>query len=265
MILQALKSKQHKKGKRARMLTKAKAKLIQSLGEKKERLASGLFTVEGSKTVAELPASKITVNSLFATSAWMAQYGLAFRGIDCVEVSDAELKKISSLQTPQHVLALCELPQQQFTTTVLDVPKIIALDGIQDPGNLGTIVRIADWYGITTLLCSPQCADLYNPKTLQASMGSFLRVNVYTVPLTTAITNYKGVVMGAVMNGTNLHNQTFPSNGMLVIGNEGQGISTEVLALLQNKITIPKWGGAESLNAGVATAIICDAWLRGSM
>ncbi|MCU0442972.1 MAG: RNA methyltransferase [Bacteroidia bacterium] len=264
-MLHALNSKQHNTGKRARMLTKAKAKLIQSLSEKKERLASGLFTVEGTKTVAELPASKITVNSLFATSAWIAQYGQAFKGIECIEVSDIELKKISALQTPQQVLALCELPQQPFITTVLDAPKIIALDGIQDPGNLGTIVRIADWYGITTLLCSPQCADLYNPKTLQASMGSFLRVNVYTIPLTTAITNYKGVVMGAVMNGANLHQQTLPLDGMLIIGNEGQGISAEVLTLVQKHITIPKWGGAESLNAGVATAIICDAWLRGSV
>jgi RNA methyltransferase, TrmH family len=244
------------------MLTKATAKLVQSLGDKKERIASGLFVVEGTKTVTELPASKITVNSLFATPAWLAQYGHLFKGISCTEVTLTELKKLSSLQTPQQVLALCELPSLAYTPQALNAPKLIALDGIQDPGNLGTIIRIADWYGIDTLLCSPQCADVYNPKTLQASMGSFLRVNVYTVSLSTAIANYKGVIMGAVMNGENLHEAQLPSAGMLVIGNEGQGISSEILELLNKHLTIPKWGGAESLNAGVATAIICDAWLR---
>lgn len=244
------------------MLTKATAKLIQSLKDKRTRHALGLFVVEGPKTVSELPASKITVKSLFATHDWLeANAHLFSSGVECVEVSEKQLEQISFLQTPQQVLALAYMPQPS-NLSILQSSKIIALDTIQDPGNLGTIIRIADWYGITDIVCSNSCADVYNPKVVQATMGSFMRVRVHYADLKQWLGQQTISVIGALMSGENLHHTSLPKEGILLIGNEGSGISPDLTPLISKAVTIPRFGDAESLNAGVATAIICDSWLR---
>ncbi|MES2558331.1 MAG: RNA methyltransferase [Bacteroidota bacterium] len=244
------------------MLTKATAKLIQSLKDKRNRQESGLFVIEGAKIVAELPASKITVKSLFATRNWLDANEKLFSDVDKVEVTEQQLKQISFLQTPQQVLALAHLPQQEFSVNELQSQFSIVLDTLQDPGNLGTIIRIADWYGIKHIVCSTDSADVFNPKVIQATMGSFLRVNIVYTSLETMLAENKLPVFGAVMNGENLYRTTIPSKGLLMIGNEGSGIDQGLLKYVSNPITIPRQGGAESLNAGIATAVICDAWAR---
>lgn len=244
------------------MLTKATAKLIQSLKDKRHRQESGLFVMEGAKIVAELPASKITVKSLFATRNWLDANENLFSGVDKVEVTEQQLKQISFLQTPQQVLALAYIPKQEWNVNQLQSQFSIVLDTIQDPGNLGTIIRIADWYGIKHIVCSADSADVYNPKVIQATMGSFLRVNVVYTSLETLLRENQLPVYGAVMNGDNLYRTSFPKEGLLIIGNEGSGIGEQLMPYISHPITIPKQGGAESLNAGIATAIICDAWAR---
>ncbi len=244
------------------MLTKATAKLIQSLKDKRQRQASGLFVIEGAKTVAELPASKITVKSLFATREWIQQNekGL-FSTTDIIEISETQLKQISFLSTPQQVLALAYLPQYNIEN-VVEQDKVIVLDTIQDPGNLGTIIRIADWYGIKHIVCSLSSADVFNPKVIQATMGSFARVEVHYTDLREWLAAYPKPVMGALLEGESIHTTPLPQEGALLIGNEGAGISDTLLPFISKPVTIPRFGEAESLNAGVATAIICDAWLR---
>jgi RNA methyltransferase, TrmH family len=243
------------------MLTKAIAKLIQSLKDKRSRQESGLFVVEGTKTVLELPHSKITVNSLFATREWINTFGSLWKGdVQPIEVSAQQLDQISFVKNPQGVLALAELPDFVLSTVDTRKHKVIALDGIQDPGNLGTMVRIADWYGIKHLICSIDCADAWNPKVIQATMGSFQRVEVHYTELSTWLEQQQTTIIGALMNGDNLHQVTLPETGILLIGNEGSGISDTLLPLINQPVTIPRFGGAESLNAAIATAIICDRW-----
>lgn len=245
------------------MFTKAKAKLIQSLKDKKGRRESGLFVVEGPKIISELPASKITVNSLFATSGWIKEHAIKFdHSIDVTEITEHELKQLSQLSTPNQVLALCEIPHPELNIHNLQQSFSIALDGLQDPGNMGTILRIADWYGINTLLCSPDCVDVFNPKVIQASMGSFMRVEVCYLDLKELFSQVDIPVLGALMEGDNLHTITMPKNGILCIGNEGSGIGKELIESISQRITIPKIGHAESLNAALAAGIICDAWAR---
>jgi TrmH family RNA methyltransferase len=245
------------------MLTKATAKLIQSLKDKRARQESGLFVVEGTKTVTELPGSKIKVKSLFATRDWIEGNSNSFRGVkEIVEVSEQQLRQISFLQTPQQVLALAEIPETPFDANKIISQFVLALDTIQDPGNLGTIIRIADWYGIKHIICSPSCADAFSPKVIQATMGSFLRVDLHYRPLADFFVQYPSIVMGALMNGKSLYETSLPASGVLLIGNEGAGISDELMKYVNTAVTIPRLGGAESLNAGIATAIICDSWAR---
>lgn len=243
------------------MLTKAIAKLIQSLKDKRSRQESGLFVVEGTKTVLELPHSKITVNSLFATREWINTFGSLWKGdVQPIEVSAQQLDQISFVKNPQGVLALAELPDFILSAVDTRKHKVISLDGIQDPGNLGTMIRIADWYGIKHLICSIDCADAWNPKVIQATMGSFQRVEVHYTELSTWLEQQQTTIIGALMKGDNLHQVTLPTTGILLIGNEGSGISDTLLPLINQPVTIPRFGGAESLNAAIATAIICDRW-----
>lgn len=245
------------------MLTKATAKLIQSLKDKKARQESGLFVVEGTKTVTELAGSKIEVKSLFATAGWIQDNQHLFTNkVEIVEVSEQQLHQISFMQSPQQVLALAHIQQHNLPTRDIASQFVLALDTIQDPGNLGTIIRIADWYGIRHILCSPGCADVYNPKVIQATMGSFMRVHLHYLSLAEFFAEHRPTVLGALMNGQNLHKAQLPVSGVLLIGNEGSGISAELQSYITTAITIPRIGEAESLNAGVATAIICDAWAR---
>lgn len=245
------------------MLSKARIKRIQSLSLKKQRGELKLFVVEGKKQVAELFTSPYELECLVATPEWLYEHAAKIKpGTEVIEVTEEELRKASLQQAPQEVLAVVHIPGTIFNASLLMHEFSIMLDGIQDPGNLGTIIRIADWYGIKNLVCSPDCVDVYNPKTIQATMGSFMRVNVWYENPAEVLQTLKLPVYGALMNGESLYSANLPKAGVLLIGNEGKGISDALIPLITHPVTIPKLGGAESLNAGVATAIICDAWAR---
>ncbi|MFA6260922.1 MAG: RNA methyltransferase [Bacteroidia bacterium] len=241
------------------MLSKAKIKLVQSLKDKKQRQIHGLFVVEGNKIIAEMLHSKIRLKTLFATTQWIqANRELIAPDTELIEVSTEELQRLAFSITPQDVLALAFT---QYPETILPASPdqlTLALDTIQDPGNMGTIIRLADWYGIRQIICSPGCADLYNPKVIQASMGSFLRVNVYIADLKEWLESNPDIpVYGAMMQGESIYTADL-RHGILLIGNEGKGIQSALLPLITKPVTIPRTGQAESLNAAIATAILLD-------
>lgn len=242
-------------------LSKAKIKLLQSLQQKKHRLEEQLFVVEGEKTIDEvLRQSHFELNSLYVTKDWIennpalvAQYKTKI-----TTITPIELKKISSLSTPNQVLAVLKIPSHIALFDNIQTSLSLVLENMQDPGNMGTIIRIADWFGISNIFCSKGCVDIYNPKVLQASMGSFLRVNVHYTDLENLFSEHSNLpIYGAVLGGDNLFKTNVGKKGFLLIGNEGNGLSEEILKFVNHKITIPKFGGAESLNAAVATGILC--------
>jgi TrmH family RNA methyltransferase len=242
------------------MLSKTHTKYIQSLWHKKFRDESGLFIAEGPKVVMDLLASrKFVCKELFALEEWIQEHGRSvFVPKDAVitEVKDFELKKISSLATAHSVLAVFE--KRKPDLNIQTASKIIlALDTIQDPGNLGTIIRIADWFGIADIVCSIGCADMYNAKVVQSTMGSLGRVNViYTDLVEWLKKNNQTKIYSASLEGKNVSTVGKLKEGIIIIGNEAHGVSDEVMDLVNEKITIPKIGEAESLNAAVATGII---------
>lgn len=239
------------------MISKSEIKYIQTLFQKKFRDEAGSYLIEGPKILEEaLTAARTAIKKIFGLSAWIDEYQPLYPDIEMNAVTEVELGKISRLKTPNEVVALMAKPA---ATNIADPRQVLvlALDGIQDPGNLGTIVRIADWFGIPQVVCSEDCADLYNSKVVQATMGSLFRVQLHYKPLPAWIQQQKGVpVYGAVLNGASLKQVKKVTGGILVIGNESKGIRPEVAALLTEKITIEKKGGAESLNAAVATGIL---------
>jgi RNA methyltransferase, TrmH family len=242
------------------MLSKTHTKYIQSLWHKKQRDETGLFIAEGPKLVADLLHSKVyACKELFAREAWLQQQGsmlASLKGISINVVADFELEKISNLTTANSVVAVFEKRREdlQFKTA----GKItLALDTIQDPGNLGTIIRIADWFGVEHIVCSKGCADMYNPKVVQSTMGSLGRVHVIYTNLAFWLEENKQVITyAASLAGKNINAIGKLKEGVIIIGNEAHGISEDVISLVSEKITIPKIGEAESLNAAVATGII---------
>ena len=239
------------------MLVKSKAKYIQSLGQKKFRQQEGVFIAEGPKLVKELLTEHSgSVLEVFAVKNWIEDNGRLATNCDLTEITEGELEKISRLTTPNQVLALVK----QFTPIkpVAEKDKfILALDGIQDPGNLGTIIRIADWFGVSHIVCSEDSADRYNPKVVQSTMGSIGRVNIFYTSLSEWLAEQKNVrIYAAVLEGQDITKIESPAGGIIVIGNESKGISEEVLQFCNVSITIPQKGKAESLNAAVATGII---------
>ncbi len=232
------------------MLSRSESKYIQTLSHKKQRELEGLFIVEGKKIVAELLKSNYVVKKIYATVNWIAENTLLH---DVVEVSEAELQKISHLQTANQVLAVVKKPTMKLNA---ESNIIIALDGIQDPGNLGTIIRIADWFGVNKIICSDDCVELYNPKVIQSTMGSFIRVEVDEVDMPTWFVKNKLPVYGALLNGKNIKEIGKIDKGVIVIGNESKGIRQNILPFIQHAMSIKKVGEAESLNASVATGII---------
>jgi len=232
------------------MLAKSQVKYIQSLGQKKFRDLEGAFVVEGPKMVKELLAA---TNLELMTLVGVASFREA--GIPFIEVKESELQRVSSLSTPNQVLAVFRKPvfeEPQFGDSVS-----LVLDGIQDPGNLGTIVRIADWFGIRRLVCTPDSADVFNPKATQSTMGGISRVQVlYEDPLA-LMDRYPDLpVYAAVLEGKSIYEQPAVRKGWIVIGNESRGIRAELLQRATHPVTIPRIGQAESLNAAVATGII---------
>jgi len=241
------------------MLSKTHSKYIQSLHHKKQRDAHFVFVAEGSKTVAELiAAGNFDCKEMVATANWLQQNSLFLQKHYHGSVTEAlphEMEKISSLATAGEVLAIFAKKEERPFDAKGKITLV--LDTIQDPGNLGTIIRIADWFGVKNMVCSNTCADMYNPKTVQSTMGSLGRVNiVYTDILSWLRANEHIKTLAAALDGKPLQQYTSLKEAIIVIGNESKGISPEVMALCKEKITIPKTGEAESLNAAVATGII---------
>ncbi len=240
------------------MISINQKKFVNSLKQKKFRAERGLFIVEGVKMIEELIQSDYNISELYATSNWI----ISNTGVVCSEVSEKELKSISSLKNPNEVLAVV----QQKEPILLDVSNQlnISLDKVQDPGNFGTIIRTADWFGVHNIICSDDSVDVYNPKVLQATMGSFFRMNiVYTNLIQFFKDNSELTLYGAVLDGENVYQKELNSKGsVLLMGNESKGISEELKSFIDEKILIPNFGKAESLNIATATAILCSEYRR---
>ncbi len=256
------------------MLSKNKIKFIRSLANKKNRLKEGFFIVEGDKVVAELVKSndvRHRIHEVYATRRWLDRWKNEVYGHkNIIEVGKEELKKVSQLATPNNVLGIVNMPEQVIDLQFLDKDLCICLDNIQDPGNLGSVLRIADWFGINNIFCSNDTVDLYNPKVVQSSMGSLFRVNVHYVDLEVFLQEYPLTlnvpVYGTMLDGDDVNSIGVKENGFIVMGNESKGIRDNVLPFISKKITIPAYpdtGKAiDSLNVSVATGIICSAFRR---
>ncbi len=241
------------------MLTKAELQRLRSLREKKHREELGLFVVEGEKVVAELLAAKFPFVEIFATSAWLEMRAEArppSRRI--IEITVDEMARASHFPTPSTVLAVGKISRAPLAPGALDRGLTLALDGVQDAGNVGTLLRIADWFAFDRVVLSPDCADLFHQKTINASMGSFARVTAHTADLAAALATAKSPILGCELAGDDVHTLPPLRDAVVVIGSEGRGLSPALRPLVTHHVTIPKYGGAESLNAATAAAIVCD-------
>ena len=232
-------------------------KYIQSLGQKKFRQQEGLFIAEGPKLVNDLLEMKnSSIQEIFALKEWIEDNKKIADSYQVVEITTIELEKISQLSSPNQVVAVVKKIAIDENIQVKGKFTLV-LDNIQDPGNMGTIIRIADWYGIDQIVCNTQSADMYNPKVIQSTMGSIARVKVFYTDLSDWLSKQKGIsIYAAMLNGDDVTSMQKIKEGIIVIGNESKGISDDVLKLISKKITIPQKGKAESLNAAVATGII---------
>ena len=257
------------------MISKAKLKLIHSLENKKGRRENGLFVAEGPKVVGDL-LSRFPLKLIVAVDEWIQTNRHDLGDAEVIAVTDDELRKASLRQHPQQVLALFELPQEKAETedalsSVLsdDNRKLsLALDGVQDPGNLGTIIRIADWFGIEDIFCSQTTVDAYSPKVIQATMGSIARVRVHYTDLAQLIHSLPSdyPVYGTLLDGEDIYSQELTQGGLIVMGNEGNGISPAIRPLINHRLLIPNYPKgretADSLNVAIATAITCAEFRR---
>lgn len=239
------------------MISKNRLKYLVSLKQKKYRQKYGHFLVEGEKSVLELLHSDFNVNEIIADGKWLAENGEKFSNFSIEEVEPEQLAKISYFSSPSPICAVAEIKANEK-----DIHPgkgwTIALDGIKDPGNLGTIIRTADWYGIEKVFCSSDCVEFYNPKVISSTMGSFTRLQPQYGDLTEFLAKSKNV-MACVLGGRNIRTVEHKTSGVILIGSESHGISEDILKLEHiNKVTIPGAGSAESLNAGIATAIACE-------
>jgi TrmH family RNA methyltransferase len=234
------------------MLTTHKIKIIQSLDKKKFRQKYNLFVVEGNKNIRELQFSAYKIKEIFS----IQPQELDFLEAEKILINEMELRKISFLQNPKDSLAICEIKE----SNLIENCKIqLVLDGIQDPGNMGTIIRLADWFGIEQIICSQDTVDFYNPKVIQATMGSFTRTNIVYTDLEEFLKNTENTNLGTDMDGADIYNFEFPEKMNIILGNEGNGIRETTEKLLHHKITIPRFGkkqSTESLNVSMAAGII---------
>lgn len=245
------------------MISKAKIQLIKSLRSSKFRSLHGKFIAEGPKIVSELLRSSFSISTIYATTDWIKDQPRIEDRIEISTVNDFELSRISNLASPNQVLAVINIPEP-----VLEIPAVndfvLLLDGISDPGNMGTIIRTADWFGIQFIICSENCVDIFNPKVVQATAGSIFRIPVYYAhpeKYLKEISN-KTDIFGALLDGENLYSVKSGRSGIIIIGSESHGISKELLPYITSKIRIPDYSkgqlfSAESLNASQATAVIC--------
>ncbi|SEF43814.1 TrmH family RNA methyltransferase [Flavobacterium urumqiense] len=240
------------------MVSKNQIKLITSLQQKKYRNINKLFFAEGVKVIQELLQSNFELEHLYSTQDDFEEVSKEKK----TRIEDNDLKKISALSTPNTCLAVFKIPVEKNR---IESGLIVALDSVRDPGNLGTILRLCDWYGINQLLCSKETVDIYNPKVVQATMGSIARVNVNYVDLNVFIKETKLPIFGTFMDGKNIYKSVLPQEGIIVMGNEANGISAELEKLIQNRLTIPRFGNiqkTESLNVATATAIVLSEFRR---
>lgn len=238
------------------LVCKSQTKLITSLRQKKYRDQTGLFIAEGPKVIAELLAEGLTLQSLFSTNSFEITAENHF------QVTEAELKKISFLKTANTSVAVFEIPEPRL---LQDKGLIVALDAVRDPGNLGTIIRLCDWFGVQQLICSEDTTDCFNPKVVQATMGSLARVQVHYISLSEYLDRTALPVFGGFMDGKNVYSEKLPKDGIVVMGNEANGISGAILQKITHKISIPRFGETqktESLNVATATAILLSEFRR---
>ncbi|HTH83404.1 MAG TPA: RNA methyltransferase [Mucilaginibacter sp.] len=241
------------------MLSKSQISLLQSLQHKKFRREHGLFLVEGYKSVSEFINSAYHIEAVYYTPAIAPKLLKLSQKMNFQEISSNILEKISTLKTPADVIAVVNIPNWPVLNhATLHKKFSIVLDGIQDPGNMGTIIRTADWFGIDHIICSEDSVEVYNPKVVQATMGSLSRLNVHYTDVPAFLSAVKLPVFGALLDGENIYSTNFGDEGLIIMGNEGNGLRPDVVQLVSKAITIPRAGNAESLNVAIATAIFCS-------
>lgn len=251
------------------MLSKALLKQISSLNLKKQRRESGMFIAEGGKTVRDLIDAGIVAVKIVATKEWLNANNIKGNA-QIVEAGEEDIQRASFLKTPQGVIGIFKQPQYTIDRVAPAKRLCLALDNVQDPGNLGTIIRIADWFGIEEIFCSTGTVDAYNPKTVQATMGAIGRVKIHYIDLPEFLSSLNGKVpvYGTFLDGKNIYSEELTANGLVVMGNEGNGIGKECAASITKRLLIPSFPTgrptSESLNVSTATAIICSEFRRRS-
>lgn len=243
-------------------MTKAEIQLVRSLADKRGRAEHGLFLAEGEKLIGELRASHLRVRRIYALEG-------IFAGEEVETVAPRDMERLSQLKTPSNSVALVEIPHYRLKTADLRGQLTLALDEVQNPGNVGTIIRLADWFGIRDILCSEGTADCFNPKVVQATMGAILRVRVHYTPLAPLLAEAAagGIpVYGTFLEGENIYTEELSPTGIVVMGNEGRGVTEAVARSVTRKLFIPPWPadrrGSESLNVAMATGIVCAEFRR---
>lgn len=248
------------------MIPKKLLKLAKSLQHKKYRYQERLFLVEGAKSMVELLSSSFTIRTLIGTPVFVDQHKSLIEGrfpdSSVYLASEATISSVSSFKNNNTGIALVEMPEAAAAPLILDGYTLV-LDNIRDPGNLGTIIRIADWYGITSIISSPETTDEFSPKVISASMGSFLRVSFYRTNLEDYLSDIQLPIYGSLVGqGISVHEVDFAEHGVIILGSESEGISTSLIRYVTQSIHIPQYGSAESLNVGIATAVLCDNMRR---
>ena len=241
------------------MLSKSQAKYIRSLSQQKFRKEHEVYLAEGVKIAEEWLLSDEKIEFIVGTNEWIKNNGKLINRhpeSELHEVTDAELEALSSQPSPNQVLLVVKMQPSPALPQIKE--WCLALDNIRDPGNMGSIIRIADWFGIRHIVCSPGCAEAYSPKVIQSAMGGQLRVNIYETDLEAFLKNVKIPVLAATLDGENIHQVKKPAAAVVIIGNESKGVAPNIVALATQKVMIPRRGGAESLNAAVSAGIICS-------
>ncbi|KAA8484985.1 TrmH family RNA methyltransferase [Arcticibacter tournemirensis] len=245
------------------MLSKSQVSFVNALHHKKHRKEQGLFIAEGIKSITEFLQSDYSVDTIFCIPDATPKLSKFSQKIKLFETGSAELKKISALTTPQDAIALIRIPEKtNIHPESFKNRFTIVLDGVQDPGNLGTIIRTADWFGFGEIICSIDTVEAYNPKVVQATMGSLSRIRVHYTDLETLLGDAPVPVFGAMLDGQSVYEANLGNEGFLVLGNEGKGISEKVTSKIGRRITIPSFGKAESLNVAISAAILCSELRR---
>jgi TrmH family RNA methyltransferase len=239
-------------------LTKAEISRLRQLREKKHREAAGVFVIEGEKAIRELLSANYHFLEIYTTPEWEDVGGVTAPQPQTIAITAEEMARASHFPTPSTVLAVGKISHSPLSAGALNRGLTLALDGIQDPGNVGTLLRLADWFALDRVVLSPDCADLFSQKVINASMGSFARVMVHTAVLADTFAEISVPVLGCDLEGEDVHSLRPMRNAIIVVGSEGRGLSPGVQSRVTQRVTIPRYGGAESLNAAVAAAIICD-------